>query len=175
MSPDRSIRLRTERLVLRPTMPDDVYRALEIRSDPAVARNLVSATLPPDAQKMTAWFATHAEEWRDGTAYRFAILHEKKMIGVIDLFDIADGTGEIGYWLDRADWGRGFGREAARRVVCFAFDDLGITTLLGACAADNAASAAILTRLGFTPLDDVQVFSNSRQEEITQLRFTLRR
>ncbi len=73
MTPDHFIRLTTERLVLRPTEPADVVRALEIRSDPAVARNLVRATFPPDPRKMTDWFAVHAEQWRRGTAYRFAI------------------------------------------------------------------------------------------------------
>ena len=64
MPPDRSIRVLTERLVLRPTVPDDIERALEIRSDHEVARNLASATIPPDTEKMTNWFAGHAEEWR---------------------------------------------------------------------------------------------------------------
>ena len=174
MPPLRSIRLTTPRLVLRPTAPDDVARALEIRADPAVARNLVSATIPPDAQKMTAWFATHAEEWQAGTAYRFAVLDDARMIGVIDLFDIADGEGEIGYWLDRSCWGRGLGREAAHEIVRFGIEDLGLSSLIAGCAADNAASAAILTRLGFDRLADARVFSHARQEEITQRRFRLR-
>lgn len=170
---DRSIRLPTDRLVLRPTEPADVARALEIRSNPEVARNLVSATIPPDVEKMTSWFASHADEWRQGTAYRLAITLDSRLIGVCDVFDVAEGEGEIGYWLDRAVWGRGFGLEAARRLVRFALDDVGLTSLLAGCADDNAASAMILTRLGFTRLEDVRVFSMSRLEEITQRRFRL--
>lgn len=173
MKPDRSIRLLTERLVLRPTVPDDVERALEIRSDREVARNLASATIPPDTQKMTDWFAGHAQEWREGSAYRFAITLEDRLIGVCDIFDIADGEGEIGYWLDRAVWGRGYGLEAARRLVQFGVEDLGLTSLLAGCADDNAGSSAIIRRLGFARLDDVRIFSTSRQEEITQRRFQL--
>jgi ribosomal-protein-alanine N-acetyltransferase len=166
----RSVRLSTDRLVLRPTVPTDVERAIEIRSDPEVARNLVSATIPPDAEKMTNWFTGHADEWNEGTAYRFAVTLHGLMIGVCDIFDVAGGEGEIGYWLDRAAWGRGFGLEAAGRLVRFA-EELGLTSLLAGCADDNAASAAILTRLGFTRLEDVRVFSNSRREEINQRRF----
>lgn len=170
---DSSIRLPTERLVLRPTVPTDVERALEIRADHEVARNLVSATIPPDARKMTTWFAGHADEWREGTAYRLAITLDGRVIGVCDIFDVAHGQGEIGYWLDRAVWGRGFGREAAQRLVRFAAEDIGLTSLLAACADDNLASAAILDRLGFTRLEDVRVFSSSRQAEITQRRFRM--
>lgn len=168
-----SLRLTTTRLVLRPTVAEDVTRALEIRADPAVARNLVSATIQPDVQKMTDWFASHAAEWHAGTAYRFAILRGARMIGVIDLFDIAGGEAEIGYWLERAAWGQGIGREAATRIVRFGFEELGLTTIIAGCADDNAASAAILAGLGFTRLADARVFSNSRQEEITQRRYRL--
>lgn len=173
MSLDRSIRLRTEHLVLRPTEAADVERALEIRADREVARNLASATIPPDVQKMTDWFAGHADEWHKRTAYRFAITLDARLIGVCDLFDITSGKGEIGYWLDRAVWGRGFGLEAARQLVRFAMDDVGLSSLVAGCADDNAASAAILARLGFTRLADVRIFSTSRQEQITQRRFRL--
>jgi [ribosomal protein S5]-alanine N-acetyltransferase len=170
---DRSIRLLTERLVLRPTVPGDVGRALEIRSDRQVARNLASATIPPDTRKMTDWFASHTHEWQQGTAYRFAITLDSRMIGVCDIFDVATGEGEIGYWLDRAVWGRGFGLEAARRLVQFGVEDVGLTSLLAGCADDNAGSAAILMRLGFSRLGDAKIFSTSRQEEIIQRRFQL--
>lgn len=175
MSPDRSIRLTTERLVLRPTVPNDVERALEIRADREVARNLASATIPPDTRKMTDWFAGHAEEWCEGTAYRFAITLDARLIGVCDIFDIAGGEGEIGYWLDRPVWGRGFGLEAARTLVRFATKDIGLSSLVAGCADDNPASAAILVGLGFARLADVRIFSTSRQEEITQRRFRLAR
>ncbi len=122
---------------------------------------------------MTNWFAGHAEEWRQGTAYRLAITLDSRVIGVCDVFEVAKGEGEIGYWLDRAVWDRGFGLEAAERLVRFAVEDVGLTSLLAGCADDNAASAAILRRLGFTRLEDVPVFSSSRQEEITQRRFRL--
>ncbi|MEO6394768.1 MAG: GNAT family N-acetyltransferase [Devosia sp.] len=92
---------------------------------------------------------------------------------VCDFFDIEAGEGEIAYWLDRAVWGRGYGLEAADRLVRFAAEEVGLTSLRAGCADDNVASAAILTRLGFTRLEDVRVFSRSRQEEITQRRFRL--
>jgi ribosomal-protein-alanine N-acetyltransferase len=170
---DRSICLFTERLVLRKTAPADVERAIEIRSNHEVARNLASATFPPDIEKMTNWFAGHAEEWRAGTAYRLAITLDGNLIGICDVFEVTDGQGEIGYWLDQAVWGRGFGLEAAERLIRFAVEDVGLTSLRAGCADDNVASAAILARLGFTRLEDVRIFSRSRGKEIVQRRFRL--
>jgi [ribosomal protein S5]-alanine N-acetyltransferase len=89
MTHDRS--MFTERLALRPTILADIDRALEIRSNHEVARNLVSATIPPDTEKMTNWFAGHAEEWRQGTAYRLAITLDSRLIGICDIFDVAEG------------------------------------------------------------------------------------
>ena len=155
MTADRSVQFHTPRLVLRPTVPADVERALEIRSDPEVARNLVSATIPPDPEKMTGWFGGHADEWREGTAYRLAITLEGRMIGVCDVFDIANGEGEIGYWLDRAAWGHGFGCEAAARLVRFAFDELGLTTLVAGCADD--------------PYDGYCTAVEANQQELTEI------
>lgn len=173
MQYDPSIRLLTERLALRPTVPGDVERALEIRSNPAVARNLAAATIPPDTEKMTVWFQSHADEWRQGSAYRLAIDLDGRMIGVCDVFDIADGEGEIGYWIEQAVWGRGFGLEAAERLVRFALEEIGLKTIRAGCADDNAASSAILSRLGFTRVADAKVFSQSRKTEIDQRRFLL--
>jgi ribosomal-protein-alanine N-acetyltransferase len=173
VSYDRSIRLFTERLVLRATVPTDIERAVEIRSNHEVARNLASATIPPDVEKMTNWFAGHAEEWRQGAAYRLAITLHSRLIGICDVFDVVQGQGEIGYWLDRAVWGRGFGLEAAERLVRFVLEDVGLISLRAGCADDNAASAAILTRLGFTRMEDARIFSRSRGEEIVQRRFLL--
>lgn len=170
---DPTFQFRTKRLVLRPTVPNDVGRALEIRSNREVAHNLVAATLPPDPEKMTKWFSDHAEEWRQGTAYRLAITLNGRLIGVCDVFDITGGEGEIGYWLDRAAWGRGFGFEAAERLVRFGIEDVGLRSLRAGCADDNAASGAILRRLGFERLKDIRIFSTSREKEITQRRFHL--
>lgn len=173
MTSDRSVRLLTERLVLRPTVPADIERAVEIRSNHDVARNLVWATIPPDVEKMTNWFTGHAEEWHQGSAYRLAVTLDSRLIGICDVFDVAEGQGEIGYWLDQASWGCGLGLEAAERLVRFAVEDVGLISLRAGCADDNAASAAILTRLGFTRLEDVQIFSRSRREDIVQRRFLL--
>lgn len=45
----------------------------------------------PDTEKMTNWFAGHAEEWRRGTAYRLAITLDSRLIGICDIFDVAEG------------------------------------------------------------------------------------
>lgn len=124
---------------------------------------------------MAAWFDGHATEWQAGTAYRFAIVAADRMIGVIDIGEIEDSVGELGYWLDEADWGRGFGLEAAAAVVGFAFEAAALDAIRAGHAADNLASGRILTRLGFVPAGETTVYSRSRGAEIVSKRYLLHR
>jgi RimJ/RimL family protein N-acetyltransferase len=161
--------------VLRPTVPTDIDRAFAIRSNWEVARNLSRASFPPDRRVMEDWFGTHASEWQAGTAYRFAICRNGEVIGIIDIGEIDGATGELGYWLDEAAWGQGYGTEAARAVIDFAFGPADLRTVIAGHAADNHASGAILRRLGFQPTGQREVASRSRGETILQLRYRLDR
>jgi RimJ/RimL family protein N-acetyltransferase len=163
--------LRTPRLTLRPFEIADAERVVEIQSNWNVARMLRMAPWPPTLAAMRGWLASHAEEWRAGAAYRFAILQGGVLIGCADVDEIAAGEGEIGYWLDEAAWGRGLAREAAGAVIDFAFGQVGLRRLKSGHAADNAASGKVLEALGFERTDETSVWSQPRQTPIRQLRY----
>lgn len=165
----------TKRLLLRHSSAADAQRAFEIQADWAVTRMLRMASFPPDHAEIEAWFADHPREWAAGEAYRFAAVLDGRMIGLIDIDEVADGEGELGYWFERASWAQGFASEAARAVVRFAFAEAGLSSLRSGHAADNAASGRILTRLGFRLLDRVERSSRSRGETILQCRYRLAR
>lgn len=54
----------------------------------------------------------------------------------------------IGYELNPDFWGRGYATEAARAMVEFGFDELGLHRAWAGCVADNTASAHVLEKLG---------------------------
>jgi len=164
--------LTTRRLTLRPSCASDIERAFEIRSDWQVARMLRAASFPPDRPYMEQWFVGHEQEWLAGTAYRFAIDLDGRMIGLIDI-DVVDGEGVLGYWLDRAAWGQGYAFEAAQAVMDFAFGELGLPRLRAGRAEDNPASGRVLLKLGFQPLDVVERFYTPRGQNILQHRYVL--
>lgn len=161
-------RIVTDRLVLRPTESADAERAFAIQSDWEVTRMLRMAAFPPDPEDMRAWFSDHAREWTEGTAYRFAVEASGHVVGVVDIDEISDRQGELGYWFDRACWGQGYAFGAAQAAVDFAFGAAGLTRLRSGHAADNAASGKILSKLGFRSIGTVQVMSRSRGEAVRQ-------
>lgn len=60
------------------------------------------------------------------------------------------GSFEIGYWLRTSAVGHGYMAEAVRLVTDFAFDHLDANRVMIRCDAENARSAAVPTRLGYT-------------------------
>ncbi len=169
----RSVRLRTDRLVLRPTTPADASRAFEIQSDWDVTRMLRMAQFPPDLDDMTGWFSEHPREWLAGTAFRFAVERAGRMIGLVDLDEIDGDEGELGYWLEKPSWGQGYAFEAAEAVVDFAFCQVRLSTLRTGHAADNLASGKVLLKLDFRPQLSMRKDSRSRGEEILHQSYSL--
>lgn len=168
LAPSREIRLRTPRLVLRPTELSDAGRAFEIQSNWAVAKMLRMAQFPPDLADLRRWFSDHTREWFACEAYRFAIMRNQTLIGVVDITH-----SELGYWLDECAWGQGFATEAAGALVEFAFKDLGLNELRSGHATDNPASGRVLQKLGFHHVEDVRISSRSRGGDIIQSRYVL--
>lgn len=169
------LKLETERLLLRPTTAADAARAFEIQSDWNVTRMLRMASFPPDRDAIASWFAEHRREWEAGEAYRFAIERDGRLIGIVDIDEIAGAEGELGYWLEQAAWGQGYALEAARAVVAFAFGAPALQRLRSAHAVDNIASGNVLTKLGFRPLGEARYDSRSRGEAVMQRRYLLSR
>lgn len=62
-----------------------------------------------------------------------------------------DGTPEVelGYGFAREYWGRGYATELAAALVAHARDVLRLPSLVATVQADNAASVAVLRRIGF--------------------------
>jgi RimJ/RimL family protein N-acetyltransferase len=166
MSIPPDLRLRTKRLDLRPFTADDAQRVFEIQSCWEVTRMLQIPPYPPVLEDIAAWLVEHAAEWRAGTAYRFAMVADGKVIGCADVDEIRDGSGELGYWLDPDYWGQGLASEAAAAVHAFAIRTLRLRRLSAGHAADNPASGRILTRLGFRWVEDRILWYRSRQADV---------
>ncbi len=165
--------IETDRLLLRPTRASDTDRAFEIQSDWQVTRMLRMASFPPAQKEIAAWFADHRREWVASEAYRFAVELQGQFIGLVDIDEIRQNTGELGYWFEQAAWGRGFAFEAAQAVVRFAFNNVGLSQLRSGHAIDNTGSQRVLLKLGFHQLDVVPRASRSRGEEIMQRQYML--
>jgi RimJ/RimL family protein N-acetyltransferase len=167
------LQLRTKRLTLRPFEVADAARVTEIVDDWEVARMLRFLPWPTGLALQRQWLASQAAEWRAGAAYRFAIVRCGRLVGCVDVDEIAGGEGELGYWLERVAWGQGFAAEASCAVIDFAFERLGLRALRSGHAADNGASGRVLAKVGFEQTGEGQVWSKPRNSKIPQLWYRL--
>ena len=73
---------------------------------------------------------------------------ELKLNGSTDMTD-RDDECELGYWLGKPFWGKGYMPEAARKIIRHAFEELGITTIWCGYYEGNYKSKRVQEKLGF--------------------------
>ena len=133
--------------------PIDLEHALAVQalaSDPAIgATSNVPWPYPPG--EAVTFIRAAARHWRAGTDYVLAVTAEGRLVGVCSLLSVggAPRSAELGYWIGRPYWGRGYATAAARRVVAFGFRDLGLALVRSSCLPENPASRRVLEKIGF--------------------------
>jgi len=142
---------RTPRLLLRPGFPEDAPALFGAISDEAVVRNLAVVPWPYRMRDAEAFLASP----RDPVLPSFLVFErtdrEPRLIGSCGLARRASGSVELGYWIARQHWGRGFATEAGRALVDIA-RTLGLARLEAGYFVDNPASGRVLQKLGFEAL-----------------------
>ena len=90
---------------------------------------------------------------RDQSLFQWAVADGETdaMMGTVTLagWDRNNRRADLGFILARAFWGRGLATEAVRRVLTFAFGEMGLHRVEADVDPENEASLALLERLGF--------------------------
>jgi len=152
--------LRTERLVLRPVTGDDHPVLLAHWTEPDVRRFLFdgaplsSAEVAETIEESNGDFAAHGYGiWliELGSGAGPGPSPGPGLVGTAGLRPLEESGLEISYSLAPAAWGHGYATEAARAVVEYALGPLGLPEVLAEVDEGNAASVAVVKRLGMTP------------------------
>lgn len=146
--------LRTERLIVRASTPDDSDAVWRYRRLDEVRRWL--STAPADAEAFRAHLA-------DPERLAITLVVELPGVGVIgDLMlrvedawaqtevlpQAAGVQAELGWAMDPAQQGRGYATEAVRAVMAACFTELGLRRVHAGCFAANEPSWRMMERLG---------------------------
>jgi RimJ/RimL family protein N-acetyltransferase len=141
---------RTDRLLLRPGWAEDAPALAAAIADETIVRNLATAPWPYRLRDAEAFLASP----RDPVLPTFLIFERTqgapRLVGSCGLGRRPSGAVEMGYWIARPYWGRGFATEAGAALVDIA-RTLGLARLEGSHFLDNPASARVLEKLGFRP------------------------
>jgi RimJ/RimL family protein N-acetyltransferase len=142
---------RTPRLLLRPGFPEDASALAGAIADESIARNLATVPWPYRMRDAEAFLASP----RDPVLPSLLIFERgpnaPQLAGSCGLGRRPSGSVELGYWIARPFWGRGYATEACIALVDIA-RTLGLPRLEGSHFVDNPASARVLEKVGFEPL-----------------------
>ncbi len=167
--------LQTERLTLRPYQPSDAQALRVLADNFKVARMLTRLPHPYPEGEAERWIGTHDDLRAAGTGYPFAVEKDGALLGTIAIERGDCGAFELGYWLTESAWGQGLATEAARGILGFAFDELGLAYVRSRYIADNGASARVLTKVGFLGTGRARTFHAVRQAEVEMIHLILLR
>ncbi len=93
-----------------------------------------------------------AELRRDGRGYHFLVVAGGGVVGRVALNEVVRGAFDnayLGYMVDEAAAGRGYGTAAVCLAVRFAFAEAGLHRVQAAVMPRNVASARVLEKAGF--------------------------
>ena len=162
----------TPRLLLRPGWPEDAGALFAAINDDAIVRNLARAPWPyrledarqflslPDDRNHPRWLIFSRT---DGPP---------RLVGCIGIDSGDKGEIELGYWVSRPFWNRGYATEAGRAVLQNA-RTLGHKRLVASHFVDNPASGSVLRKLGFQPTGQTAGrFSRGRNADVQAIEFS---
>lgn len=160
-----TLALKGARVTLRRPLKTDAHDVFNGMNDFEVVKNLSRAPWPYTLHDAVSWLDGIENAGPERTAYPFAIVTGGRQVGTVGISNHGE-TVELGYWIGRDAWGRGFATEAARLAVGFAFTHLQLEELEAGHFVDNAASGRVLEKLGFAYTQTVARFSKARDCDV---------
>ena len=173
--PARVHELQTPRLTLRRWRPDDLPPLAAIYADADVMRYIGDGSVR-SWDETAASIASMERDWNERGYGLFAVeLRDgAQLAGWVGLSvpnflpEVLPAV-EIGWRLGRGFWGCGYATEAAREVLRFGFDDVGLDRIISIRHVDNVASARVMAKLGMLPDRVTSVPAHGRPVQVMAL------
>jgi [ribosomal protein S5]-alanine N-acetyltransferase len=96
--------------------------------------------------------ASLAEQEAGLCAFYVLVADDGSVLGRFNLYDVGDGTANLGYRVAQHVAGRGVATAAVRELCGLAAARHGLRTLRAATSLENAASQRVLAKAGFVPV-----------------------
>ncbi len=154
----------TEHLRLTPFEADDLDLALEMWTDPEVVKYICDPMTEAEIRQdmsnsikrggnggIGIWcIADRRTDEKLGDTYLLPlpIDEDDTDFSLVVMGQMPDAEIEIGYFLKRSAWGRGYATEVCRRLLQFAFQEVSLNEVVASVDEDNVASKKVLVKSG---------------------------
>lgn len=163
--------IETERLMLRLFTEADAPEVSALCNNFALYKSTLNLPYPYTLDCALSWISTHQQNFEQEQLYEFAITDKQsgQLYGAIGLSNRQQHqNGEMAYWIGEPYWGNGYGTEAARAIIEFAFKEKQYHRVYAQYFLSNPASGKIMEKCGMQyegTLKD-HVFKNGTFEDI---------
>jgi RimJ/RimL family protein N-acetyltransferase len=143
----------TNRLIIRRFKIEDAYDVYDSCNDYEVVKTTLGIPWPYTLEMAESWINKLSIREEEGSSYEFAICLKEdpnKIIGCISLCDVnlRANRAEMGYWVNRKFWNKGIASEAGKFMINFAFDKLGLHSVIARYFDINPASGRVMEKCG---------------------------
>ena len=141
-------RLETERLIIRPWQPDDRPAFTALTYDPEVM-HYVHAGLPYSEEEVEEWFTRQERQFAQHDLCMGALIEKASgtLVGIAGTQPMGREL-EIGWWLAREVWGRGYATEAGGAAMRHVLETVGPPRVVAIIDPGNEPSKRVVRRLG---------------------------
>ena len=161
-------------MLLRSLTLEDAADVQHLAGEYDVASTLPNMPHPYEDGMAEEWIRSCSERYERDEALNFAITLRtgKNFIGGIALrLDPENEEGELGYWIGKPYWNRGYMTEAARAVVAYSFKVLKLNRIHAKYFKRNVASKRVMEKIGmqytnYFPKDNKDFFEDTIQYSI---------
>lgn len=146
--------LTTQRLQLRALRLEDAPAVQRLAGDFAIADTTANVPHPYEDGMAEQWMADRETALADGRGLTCAVieLETRDLVGAIGLeIDWQNLVGEVGYWIGRPYWNRGYASEALQAMLGVAFDTVGLNRVQARHLVRNPASGKVMAKCGMMP------------------------
>ena len=162
--------IKTKRLILKkPTKKTNKKSIVSQIGDWEVAKWLSGVPYPYTEEK--------AEEWLNNVNnddLRFSIFLNDYLIGGVGASLEEDNKLDLGYWIGKNYWGRGYATEAAMGFIQYVKEETNFKEISACYIKGNTDSSNVLRKLGFEEIGECKEYFLSRKKTMACIKLLLK-
>jgi ribosomal-protein-alanine N-acetyltransferase len=146
-------KLSTKRLILRPFTLDDAPVVQKLAGHRDIAATTLNIPYPYEDGMAEEWINTHQEKFEQGKVVNFAVVlrGNGQLVGAMGLeINKRHECAELGYWIGKTYWNKGYCTEAAMAVLDYGFNELHMNRIFAYHMKRNPASGRVMQKIGMT-------------------------
>jgi RimJ/RimL family protein N-acetyltransferase len=135
----------------------DADKLVELAQDPAAQKFIPWIKAAMTEETAQSFLERYSKEWQAGRRARYILEDDYGFVGYVGIWPdrIANGYYEFGFGVLPKYKGQGIGPTAVKHLITIAKDQLHAEGMVAHVRDENEASKAAVTKLGFTPTDEI--------------------